>query len=130
MAAYSQDMILISVNPMSSIMTPCSNWGVYLCMIELFSPAHVSNPCVAGRRWYHTARVIMAEDALRRQNAYRFGCRGPLTTDIEADESCFFSWNDFDPTTKERVYYWFVWLSELDSDTDPASPGLPHEHIG
>jgi ribosomal protein L32 len=66
------------------------------------------------RRWYHTARVIMAEDALKRQESIVFGRPGSETTDIEADESSFFSWSEIDPETKERVYRWYVWLGVVE----------------
>ena len=44
------------------------------------------------RRWHQATQVIMAEDALQRQGRIKFGCRGTSTTDVEADETCFFSW--------------------------------------
>ena len=49
-----------------------------------------------ARRWYRTARVIMSADALRRQSKITHGCNGNLTTDIEADETCFCKWSEYD----------------------------------
>lgn len=66
------------------------------------------------RRWYDGARTIIAWDALRRQAKIRFGGLGTATTDIEADESCFFSWKEVDPQTGERVYKWYVWLGVVE----------------
>ena len=63
-----------------------------------------------ARRWYRTAQVVMSSDALRRQGKIQHGCNGDLTTDIEADESCFSKWSVYDEQNQERVYYWYVWL--------------------
>ena len=46
-------------------------------------------------RYYRTARRIMAWDAERRQSELVFGCLpGGQTTDVEADEACFFSYSE------------------------------------
>ena len=42
------------------------------------------------RRWYAQAREVMAEAALEMQDKIVWGADGALTTEIEADESCFF----------------------------------------
>jgi hypothetical protein len=52
---------------------------------------NVNETVVAG--WFAVAAVVTAEDALVRQDAIVFGRRGTLTTDVEADETCFQSWS-------------------------------------
>lgn len=82
------------------------------------------------RRWYRTARAIMAEDAMRRQEKIVFGRRGSETTDIEADESAFFSWSDIDPETKERVHSWYVWLGVVERGIGVEGEPISRPHVG
>ena len=56
---------------------------------------------------YDAARDIMHWDALRRQEKIRYGGRGSLTTDIEADEAAFLRWKTIDEQGV-HTYHWFV----------------------
>ena len=60
------------------------------------------------RRFYDAARSVMSEGALRRQAEVRFGGRGAATTELEADESVFASWKEWDEDKQCMAHCFFV----------------------
>ena len=73
-----------------------------LCMWNCVQGADITYTCKQlglekqiVMRYYQTARRIMAWYAERRQSEFVFGCLADgQTTDVEADEACFFSYSE------------------------------------
>ena len=120
----------------------------YWCCVENVTVTQCCRMLRVGddlvRRWYRQARAIMADDALHRQARIKFGGRGPLTTDLEADETCVCSWTTLEGPPdgaegpKEIIYHWYVymgvvergnteflWLTPVGVTTSRNNPRLP-----
>jgi hypothetical protein len=59
---------------------------------------------------YTAAMVIVADDAVHREQSVVFGGRGDLTTECEADESCFASWSVTGQNGEPDRHYFYVWV--------------------
>jgi len=90
------------------------------------------------RRWYAQARAVMAEAAIHMQGQIVWGATGGFTTEVEADESCFYKYSTVDPETHVKTYHWVtflgvvkrkapktLWLRALPVTTSVGEPRVP-----
>lgn len=82
--------------------------------------------------FYSTARRIIAQDAVTRQNRIVFGHLGSMTVDVEMDESSFTHYSEVVEVNgiQTRRHYYYVWVGVLQrGDMGKLwihSLGLPH----